>query len=891
MNLASLQKLRGMSSEEALWRGRQAARTAMQRVGWTVRRPRWQRSDLREALADGVIDYMFLSRATPSWRDVHAELESHLRERRSRFALDPAAHASMRDRVIALRPDAPAEAAARADRILAHRYDLLGYRDLRFAEAGGGTVWHHDPVHRRTAPSTFFADVPYLDPASGDHKVIWELNRHQHWLQLGRASWLTGDVRYSQAMVTQLEQWLAANPPLTGINWTSMLELGFRSMSWTWALHFLLAIRDQGSGISASRSPIRDPRSPIPDPSSSWLVDMLVGLHHQLTHVERNLSLYFSPNTHLTGEALALYVVGVALPELAGGARWAETGRSILLTEIGRQIGRDGGHLERSTHYQRYTLDFYLMALLTARRDSDPEAVTAFSSAVARLADFTRTMADDEGRLPIIGDDDGGMLWPLAGRACHDVRDSLALAAVLLNRPDLAPWGLQEEALWIAGPHLVDQATPLSPRPDAITVRSRTFPDTGYVVARDRSGTHAVIDVGAHGYLNGGHAHADALAITLRLNGRPLLIDPGTSTYTMDRKVRDQLRSSMSHNTVSLQSRSIAEPAGPFHWKTRADSVLHASRHNEHFDWVEACHDAYAPVRVRRTVFRSALSGWMVFDEAVGDGPVTASAHWHFDPSWAVTYDAAGRLQASHTDGGHVWLLHEGQGVLLAHGDADSGLGWHAPVYGMLVPCWTARTTRSASAPFGMATWIGAAGTASHPPGMERLTVASAGGRHAVGLRVVDGSGTAVFLFHPGDVEAIVDRESTIADYQTDARVFQYVVEDDRLTSFNLVDGRHGLALRDGWVSVAASGPIADLSAVVTGDTLDLHATAPPPEMRIHGGALQGVSRVRLNGRDAPRRQRETPDTVALGGADWAVPVRDLLPDGAEAGPMDVLAV
>ena len=199
------------------------------------------------------------------------------------------------------------------------------------------------------APLRFWADVPYLDPAIGDHKIIWELNRHQHWLQLGRALWLTGDAALRpSAWSTSSTSWLAANPPLVGINWASMLELGFRSMSWIWGLHFLL-------GADASR-----PRSRTAAPSHPWLVDMLVALDRQLTHIEQNLSIYFSPNTHLTGEALALYVAGVALPELAGSRRWRDTGRRILLEEIDRQILADGGHAERSTHYHRYTLDFYL---------------------------------------------------------------------------------------------------------------------------------------------------------------------------------------------------------------------------------------------------------------------------------------------------------------------------------------------------------------------------------------------------------------------------------------------------------------------------------------------------------------------------------------------------
>src|SRR5205085_2607196 len=105
-----------------------------------------------------------------------------------------------------------------------------------------------------------------------------------------------------------------------------MLELAFRSLSWVWAIHLFV--------------------EPSADDETPWLVDLLVALDRQLSQIERNLSYYFSPNTHLLGEALALYVAGRVLPVLGASGRRAATGRRVLLAEMQRQIAADGGHCE-----------------------------------------------------------------------------------------------------------------------------------------------------------------------------------------------------------------------------------------------------------------------------------------------------------------------------------------------------------------------------------------------------------------------------------------------------------------------------------------------------------------------------------------------------------------
>src|SRR5438445_12732334 len=71
------------------------------------------------------------------------------------------------------------------------RFDLLGYSRLSF---GDPVDWQLDPISGRRAPFSHWSRLNVLDAAEvGDHKVVWELNRHQWLVALGQAYQLTGD--------------------------------------------------------------------------------------------------------------------------------------------------------------------------------------------------------------------------------------------------------------------------------------------------------------------------------------------------------------------------------------------------------------------------------------------------------------------------------------------------------------------------------------------------------------------------------------------------------------------------------------------------------------------------------------------------------------------------
>src|SRR5262249_37237622 len=153
---------------------------------------------------------------------------------------------------------------------------------------------------------------------------IWELNRHQHLLVLAQAFVLTKNDNYLKEIQSQVESWLQANPFQRGINWASALEVAFRSLSWVWVLHW--------AGTSFA---------------DDFRKRLLSSLYQHGLHLRHNLSVYFSPNTHLLGEAVALHALG----RIMGKGEWRDLGHRIVLEQMQRQVRQDGSHFEQSSYY------------------------------------------------------------------------------------------------------------------------------------------------------------------------------------------------------------------------------------------------------------------------------------------------------------------------------------------------------------------------------------------------------------------------------------------------------------------------------------------------------------------------------------------------------------
>jgi len=232
-----------------------------------------------------------------------------------------------------------------ADGIVDGHRTLLG----RCVDLSPSVDWHRDPVTGRRIPLRHWTRIDPLDPeVAGECKVVWELSRHQHFPLLGEAYAFTGERRYVNRFVDHLTGWMDENPPGWGIHWSSSLELAYRAIAWIWSLELF-----------------RD----APGVTESLYVRALKFLYLHGRHIERHLSTYYSPNTHLTGEALGLLYLGTFLPELEAAERWRRLGARILSEQLPVQVLSDGVYFERATAYHAYTVDIHLHAHLLGGRD------------------------------------------------------------------------------------------------------------------------------------------------------------------------------------------------------------------------------------------------------------------------------------------------------------------------------------------------------------------------------------------------------------------------------------------------------------------------------------------------------------------------------------------
>jgi hypothetical protein len=554
---------------------------------------------------------------------------------------------------------------ADADRLLKGEWELLNVTrtDMELPD------WFRDQVTgRRSAPEAYAFSLNQRDESAvGNIKQVWEVNRLQHLTLLAVAWYLTGTDAYAARVAEQLQSWWRENPFLSGINWTSGIELGIRLINFAW-IRRLLA---DWPGVADLFE-----RNDLAVHQIYW---------HQcyLAAFESRGS---SANNHVIAEAAGQLAASCAFPWFAESDRWHRDSARLLERELERNTFPSGVNRELASDYHGFVAELGLFAAIEASAAGTPlrEATLRL---LAGMTDCMAALVDERVRPPRQADSDEGRVVLIDAPEHNRWPTLLALGDAAFGRLPWWPRVTQDAGSVLAGALLGADGLGKQVAGRA-GQRPFRFPDAGLTILRTEPADSPEIwcrcDGGPHGFLSiAAHAHADALSVEVRYGGVDILADPGTYCYHGQPEWRSYFRSTIAHNTVEIGGQSQSAESGPFMWSRHARSA-EIDVPEPALNWT-AEHDGYGVLSPSASHRRSvgldpAARELRITDVIDADGHEARMA-FHFGPLVQVSLGAA-VAELSWPDaavpGAARLELPAGLEWRAYQGAADPILGWYS---------------------------------------------------------------------------------------------------------------------------------------------------------------------------------------------------------------------
>lgn len=242
--------------------------------------------------------------------------------------------------------------------------------------------------------------------------------------------------------------------------------------------------------------------------------ELIDHLYSELLFLENRLEYHLLGN-HLMENAFALLMGGTYFQSV----RWKDLANAIFLKQVPEQILKDGGHFERSPMYHLILLFRFLEVLYYQSPDS--ELYSLFLKTSNQMLGWIDQMSFRNGDLAHFNDS--------TDHQAYSKKQILQMAQKC---------GISEYS-----PTILNES------------EYRRFENENASLLVDASGIKPDYQPG--------HAHADSLSFILYSHGKPIVIDPGVSTYEAGKR-RNWERSTKAHNTVTFREQNTADVWGKF---------------------------------------------------------------------------------------------------------------------------------------------------------------------------------------------------------------------------------------------------------------------------------------------------------------------------------------
>ena len=561
-----------------------------------------------------------------------------------------------------------------ADELMQGNWEVLGIARTDMVAPD----WFLDPVSGRRAPADRYAfRVNHRsEQETGNVKQVWEVSRLQHLTLLATAWFLTHDETYARRVAEQLRSWCRENPFLSGVHWTSGIEVGIRLISLAW----IRRLMDEWPKVADLFE-----HNDLAVQQIRWHQQYLAGFRSRGS----------SANNHVIAEAAGQLVASCAFPWFPESDTWRRKSAQLLERELIRNTFPSGIGRELASEYQSFIAELGLLAAVEASAAGYPLGMPAWARLCA-LVDSGAALLDQQLRAPRQGDGDEGRALLLDAPTDNRWPSLLAVGEALFGRLDWWPATTADSASSIIG--ALATTRPVSGRP---AERPWQFADAGISLLRTTDRHDPEIwcrcDGGPHGYLSiAAHAHADALSVEVRCGGVEILADPGTFCYHGDPAWRSYFRSTLAHNTIELAGTNQSDEGGPFLWLRHAASREIAVVDAGDFAEWTAEHDGYLPLKPsaahRRCVRLDRASRAIDIVDEISSGGHEVCLTFHLGPDVQAELDltfASLRWPDAPVPGAALLDLPGALRWSLHRGETDPILGWYSPGLGRRVPSYT----------------------------------------------------------------------------------------------------------------------------------------------------------------------------------------------------------
>lgn len=392
---------------------------------------------------------------------------------------------------------------------------------------------------------------------------LWQFNLHYfYWARNSIESYINkGTIdSYLLKLPLLINQWIENNPIGKGDGWHSY-TISLRLRNWLWIIQTFPEIRNKKIFISIRKQLL-------------WLY----------THLEDS-----NGGNHYLENLCALIIISLQFEDKKTDQIYSFSLNKLHI-ELNQQILKDGGHEERTASYHILIMDRLIEVgcVINSKNYETPEWL---NKAIKSMLNWTKYIKLKKNNFPRFNDS------PVDG--CPEIVKVIDFANSFLYGNNKSLKRLNGIRRKLIDNSQINKTKIIEPNINPIL----NLKDTGWTIIRPGKGWEVVVKSGESGPKHlAGHTHSDLFSFDIYLNGIPIIIESGTSTYKLD-KIRNYERSGQAHNVFELiHNNKIIEPVevwSNFRAGRKAKILTQNSGTNKNGTyWVKSSHDGYAGIKV-----------------------------------------------------------------------------------------------------------------------------------------------------------------------------------------------------------------------------------------------------------------------------------------------------